>query len=113
MGVKENYPQSEKSNMRMCLRFEGWQESPLLPLGWSFKETAESHGAVFLTERGTYFKSFIRALKFAENCKTGEIVEDDIERMKLFQEDISIDRRILGYNWEERESLPDGWKIRN
>ena len=110
--VKENYPQSEISNMRKCLKFENWQESPLLPLGWSFKETDGSHGVAFLSERGTFFKSFIRALKFAENCKTGEIVDEDVERMKLFQEDISIDRRILGYNWQESESLPDGWKIR-
>ena len=110
--VEKGYPKHQVELTRKSLAEDGWRESPLLPDGWRFRANQKtSYTKVFLTKEGAYFKSMKTAREFAEtNCTQAEVTMLDefaIEESRKGRMDEK------GYNWEEDESLPKGWKLRH
>ena len=109
--VEKGYPEEDLEKTRSSLVEEGWRKSPLLPEGWRFRLTEHKPGSkVFLTKEGMFFKSFKTIREYASaNCTPAEVIKLD-----EFAIEESRKSRLseVSYNWEEDESLPEGWKLR-
>ena len=56
--IKQRYPADQIQAMRDCLKYDGWLQSPHLPLNWLYK--AEKNGkSQFLDEQGNLYKSML------------------------------------------------------
>ena len=114
--VENYYPVEDLEKTRISLGEEGWKESPLLPEGWRFRKkehrSGPNRGSMdFLTKEGVHFKSFKTTREYAEaNCS-----QTDVAKLDEFAVEESRKNRLteVGYNWEEDESLPEGWKLRH
>ena len=114
--VENYYPVEDLEKTRISLGEEGWKESPLLPEGWRFRKkehrSGPNRGSMdFLTKEGVHFKSFKTTREYAKaNCS-----QTDVAKLDEFAVEESRKVRLteVGYNWEEDESLPEGWKLRH
>ena len=59
--IKGNYSEEQISEMRSCLKFDGWSSSPALPPNWLYKITKD--GTSFLDSSGEYYRNKDKALQ--------------------------------------------------
>ena len=110
--IKEGAEYEEVEEMRsLCIRFEGFETSPLLPTGWIHRPRATQHGSVqILSVEGVLYQSFITAKEFMEeNSNYG--LEDTKNLDKLVELSGNAFRQTVG-QWQEDITLPEGWKSR-
>ena len=64
--IKQRYPADQIQAMRDCLKYDGWLQSPHLPLNWLYK--AEKNGkSQFLDEQGNLYKSMLQVMRDGKN----------------------------------------------
>ena len=111
--IKESYSEDQVAEMRKLLKYEGWEESKYLPEKWHLRQTiknATSKSIVFLTPLGSEFKSYSTAIEFL--LTNSKYSEEDVENIKMLREQHCTIRRTANDNWEENETVPEGWKVR-
>merc|ERR550519_742400 len=115
--ISQKYHQVEIEVMRVMLKFEGWEETELLPSGWKFRRTEGTSKGVynseccFLSKEGKMFhstKAAIEHMKEDEQCDNEDIVNIGV----LLEDEIKKNRNEK-YVWQEDPNLPDGWKFRS
>ena len=105
--VREEFPTAETQEMRQCLYHENWEDSPLLPEQWKFKKSSTKTEVHFLTEEGEFLRNF----KIARKRITGQLPEC-LDSFDAFQQNQSEEKRLEGYEWEEDDTVPPGWRSR-
>jgi len=116
--IKQGYAEEEVEEMRSKLHYEGWKAHKLLPKGWFSKMweggTRKSklvRNLYFVTSEGVRLEGFKSILDFMEFNNVYN--EDDMDKIKKYREEESIDVRRKSYDWEEdSETVPVGWKKR-
>ena len=125
MMITENFSEEEISEMRSCLKVDGWSEHESLPRHWLCKTSRD--GTAFIDAKGNLFRSKVHALKHLQEKGTTECM-DSFKILKAFQFDESPSpakkstptkkspnkkKRILNKDWKEFDSeLLSGWKYK-
>ena len=110
--IKEGAEEEEVEEMKsLCIKYEGFETSPLLPAGWIHRPRATQHGTIqILSVEGILYQSYITAKEFMEgNSKYG--VKDGKNLDKLVELSGNAFRQAVG-QWQEDITLPEGWKSR-
>ena len=109
--MDNNYPEDEIEFMRKHLREDKWEDHPLLPFGWKVKsQEVKSNCKHFLTRDCIYFKSYKSAIEHVKSSNS--FSQSDLTNLEEFAVEQSRKSRGANYNWQNDESLPHGWKIR-
>ena len=109
--IEKNYPEDDVESMRKCMKYDGWQESPYLPLNWFYKSDRENHDGTnsFLDAAGNFYKSQIKVLK---SYNTKEV----LDAMKAFMDNSKRSYNIKedsAGSWSSNDSsVPKGWMVR-
>merc|ERR1712129_323621 len=97
--------------------YEGWKSNQHLPKGWVYKFSEGIHGKQkldkkfsFIAKEGIRLDSFKTVIAYMESTEVYDM--DDIEKIKQYKKEESVDTRRRGYEWEECSTLPLGWKKR-
>ena len=116
--LKHNYPKEALTRMRLSLigkerwrgKFDGWQESPLLPSGWLYRDTSSIYNTYFLNSEGQELKT---RRDVREHIKNDERYSS--HQLELFNKFMSrklLKKRAECHNWEESRTVPEGWRVR-
>ena len=115
--LEGNYPEDAVARMRLSLvgkerwrgECSGWQESPLLPPGWLYRDTS-NNGRVthFLNSEGAELKSQLEAREqiFARYSSLQLDFFNRFVRAKLRT------MTVKGYTWTTSSTVPEGWRVR-
>ena len=108
--IRENFSPDEIDQMRLKLvEHENWQYHGKLPYAWLIKEDGKKD-VKFLTREGDILQSF---LKVFEYIKTQDGYSNiDQELIQQLMSEISIGKRLDGYDWTKDDTVPSGWKSR-
>ena len=108
--IKTNFKSEDiQAMMNKMVEYEDWDFNEKLPEGWMIRLTSSSRNLLFLTREGVVLESFSTALEY---LKSPSYSAEDVEKMEQVMTSIGVERRLDGYNWEEDDDLPPGWKIR-
>ena len=116
--IQQNYPADQITEMKACLKVEGWSEHEGLPKDWLYKSSRD--GTAFLSSNGVYFSSKEKALTHLQENGKKELMET-FEVLKAFDVSTSPSKKsksenksLLYDNWMEFDSEPlKGWKYKS
>ena len=116
--LKHNYPKEALTRMRLSLigkerwrgKFDGWQESPLLPSGWLYRDTSSIYNTYFLNSEG---QELTTRRDVREHMKNDERYSShQLELFNKFMATKLLKKRAECHNWEESRTVPEGWRVR-
>ena len=106
--IREEYHETEVELMRAKLvEHENWQTCPDLPAGWIMKDAGNF---TLLTSEGDTLESWCSAMEYIKASQS--YTHGDEERLRKAMEEKSKEKRLEGYEWEEDDTVPPGWRSR-
>jgi len=110
--IKNHFSPSDVEAMKKVMEDDGWIRSEHLPAGWIYRDTSRSSttGTQIISQEGVVFESQISAREYMESSEA--FTATDMEKFDLFSEEKSSRRRMNQQEWEEKEGLPQGWKVK-
>ena len=118
--LKGNYPKDALAKMRLSLVGKekcrdtwstGWQESPLLPPGWLYRDTSTNGRAThFLSSEGDELKSQMEARELIE--RDGRYSAHQLDFFNRFMKARLRTMTVRGYAWTSSSTVPEGWRVR-
>ena len=111
--IREQFNQDDIDLMKLKLiEHEDWFHHGKLPSDWLIKENRQNKYHVnFLTRQGDVIESFSQAFDYIQ---LNEGYSDlDTQLLLQLSNEKSNERRKDIYEWEERKSLPPGWRVRS
>ena len=113
--LKGNYPKGALMRMRLSLvgkeRSTGWQESPLLPPGWLYRDTSTNGRAThFLNSEGDQLKTQTEARDMIK--KDARYSSHQVDLFNRFMKARLREMTARGYTWTSSSTVPEGWQVR-
>ena len=81
MISKKEYSIQDKMAMKQLLKYEGWEDSEHIPVGWKIKKYKNHTVKIFMEQGGRRFNSASKALKFVKMYKK-YYSADDLKKLE-------------------------------
>ena len=112
--IFKGYSKEDLQIMKNYMQPFGWQRNTNLPDDWLFKhskaEKLNHTKALFISSEGTFLKSYIQAIEYMKQQKT--YTEESVGNITLLISEMAKLTRKRMVEWESRDNLPFGWKMR-